>query len=224
MARKFGIQVHAIVVMRTRYHAIDSDPRGLFLVDPAAKTRAWVRSWDGGGEPARAGACAGLVGCLPWAMQSFVALDFETADRGRDSACAIGMVRVEGARVTAREHRLIRPPRSRFEFTHIHGITWEHVRGERSFSEVWQELLPMLEGVSFIAAHNASFDRGVLHACCERSSLAPPALAFECTVKLARARWALRPTTLPDVCRHLKIPLNHHDALSDAEACAQIVV
>ena len=29
-ARKFGIQVHAIVVMSTHYHAILSDPRGLF--------------------------------------------------------------------------------------------------------------------------------------------------------------------------------------------------
>jgi len=29
-ARKFGIRVHAIVVMSTHYHAILSDPRGLF--------------------------------------------------------------------------------------------------------------------------------------------------------------------------------------------------
>jgi DNA polymerase-3 subunit epsilon len=26
------------------------------------------------------------------------------------------------------------------------------------------------------------------------------------------------------VCRHLGIPLNHHDALSDAEACARIAI
>ncbi|MFA5187667.1 MAG: exonuclease, partial [Patescibacteria group bacterium] len=32
------------------------------------------------------------------------------------------------------------------------------------------------------------------------------------------------PTKLPDVCRRLKIPLNHHDAASDAEACARIVM
>jgi DNA polymerase-3 subunit epsilon len=29
---------------------------------------------------------------------------------------------------------------------------------------------------------------------------------------------------LPDVCRYLGIQLNHHNALSDAEACAQIVI
>jgi DNA polymerase III subunit epsilon len=26
------------------------------------------------------------------------------------------------------------------------------------------------------------------------------------------------------VCEHLQIPLNHHNALSDAEACARIVL
>jgi len=29
---------------------------------------------------------------------------------------------------------------------------------------------------------------------------------------------------LPDVCRHLGLPLQHHNALSDAEACANIVL
>jgi len=56
------------------------------------------------------------------------------------------------------------------------------------------------------------------------AQVAPPDLAFRCTVRLARAVWQLRPTTLPDVCAHLRIPLRHHDALSDAEACARIVI
>ena len=41
---------------------------------------------------------------------------------------------------------------------------------------------------------------------------------------MARRAWNLRPTKLPDVCRHLGITLNHHDALSDALACAKIVI
>jgi DNA polymerase III epsilon subunit-like protein len=35
---------------------------------------------------------------------------------------------------------------------------------------------------------------------------------------------AAKPTKLPDACRQLGIQLNHHDALSDAEAWAQIVI
>jgi DNA polymerase-3 subunit epsilon len=157
-------------------------------------------------------------------MSTFVALDFETADRFRDSACAVGLVRVEGDRITARVHELIRPPRRAFEFTGVHGITWSDVAGKPGFAEVWRRVLPLLEGAEFIAAHNASFDRSVLGACCALTGLAPPPHPFECTVKLARARWQIRPTTLPDVCSRLGLALRHHDALSDAEACASIVL
>ena len=49
-------------------------------------------------------------------------------------------------------------------------------------------------------------------------------LPFVCTMQLARQTWGVRPTRLPDVCRFLGIPLQHHDALSDAEAAARIVI
>ncbi len=154
----------------------------------------------------------------------FAAIDFETADPGRDSACAVAVVRVEGGRIAARSFRLIRPPRRRFAFTHIHGISWADVAGEPAFGEVWPEVEPLLRGVRFVAAHNAPFDRGVLRACCAAAGLEPPPVDFECTVRLARRVWNLWPTRLPDVCRHLGIELRHHDAASDAEACARIVM
>ncbi|MBI3929741.1 MAG: 3'-5' exonuclease [Armatimonadetes bacterium] len=155
---------------------------------------------------------------------SFVAIDFETADQGRDSACALALVRVEAGRVVQRQAHLIRPPRSRFRFTYIHGICWSQVRREPTFAQLWPRLEPLLRGAEFLAAHNAAFDQSVLRACCRAARLEPPALPFCCTVQLARESWGIRPTKLPDVCRFLGIPLNHHDALSDAEACARIVL
>jgi DNA polymerase-3 subunit epsilon len=155
---------------------------------------------------------------------SFVAIDFETADFGRDSACAVGMVRVEGRRIVRSESRLIRPPRRDFVFTSIHGITWEDVADAAPFGEVWRELRELARGVDFLAAHNAPFDRSVLHACCRSAGMEPPALSFECSVRIARKNWGIRPTTLPAVCRALDIGLRHHDALSDAEACARILI
>ncbi len=154
----------------------------------------------------------------------FVALDFETADQGRDSACSIALVRVERRTIVRREHRLIRPPRRTFQFTAIHGISWSQVAQEPPFAELWPQLAACLEGAQFIAAHNASFDAGVMRACCEQAGLLPPSQPFVCTVQVARQAWNLRPTKLPDVCRHLGLPLQHHDALSDAEACANIVL
>jgi len=154
----------------------------------------------------------------------FVALDFETAEYRRDSACALALVRVEGEEVTARRFYLIRPPRRRFVFSYLHGITWEDVAGQPHFGELWPEIVPLLEGAQFLAAHNAHFDRGVLLACCQRYGLIPPPHPFVCTVELARRTWNLYPTRLPHVCRFLGIPLQHHDAASDAEACARIVL
>jgi DNA polymerase-3 subunit epsilon len=155
---------------------------------------------------------------------AFVAIDFETADYRPDSACAVALVRVENHRIVRKVHHLIRPPRKEFVFTYLHNIAWEDVAQERTFGELWPQLAPLLEGAEFLAAHNAGFDRSVLHTCCAAYGLPPPPHPFRCTVKLARETWRLYPTKLPDVCRHLGIPLKHHDAASDAEACARIVL
>ena len=161
---------------------------------------------------------------LPPTDRPFVAIDFETADYGADSACAVGLVRVEGFKVVARESVLIRPPRRHIHFTYIHGITWEMVEAEPVFAEVWPRLVPMLAGAAFLAAHNAAFDRRVLGACCAAAGLAVPELEFQCTVRVARRKWGLRPNDLASVCRRLGIGLIHHDAGSDAEACARILI
>jgi DNA polymerase-3 subunit epsilon len=154
----------------------------------------------------------------------FVAIDFETADYYPDSACAIGLVRVEGMRIVRRETVLIRPPRTHFRFTDIHGITWAMVATESPFAVVWPRLVPMLEGAAFLAAHNASFDRRVLGACCAAADLAAPELSFVCTMRLARRTWGARWNSLAAVCGRLGIALKHHNAGSDAEACARIVI
>ena len=155
---------------------------------------------------------------------AFAALDFETANYGADSACAVGLVIVKGNRIVRREYRLIRPPTSDFVFTHIHGLSWQDVRSAPTFAVVWNQLEELLRGVTFLAAHNARFDRNVLSACCHSCRLSRPSKPFVCTVQVARRVWGVFPTKLPDVCRHLKIPLRHHDAASDAEACARIVL
>lgn len=157
-------------------------------------------------------------------IKPFVALDFETADHGRDSACSIGLVRVENNQIVQRVHALIRPPRQAFRFTHVHGIHWRDVVDQPTFGELWETLSSSIQGVDFIAAHNASFDRGVLYACCDTYGIPHPAQPFVCTVQLARKTWQIYPTKLPDVCQRLDIDLLHHQALSDAEACAQIVM
>lgn len=155
---------------------------------------------------------------------NFVALDFETANRYRNSACAVAAVRVEDGHVVDQFHQLIQPPFRYFEFTYIHGIDWPAVRRARTFRLIWPRLWNLLNGVDFVAAHNAPFDRSVLRACCDWYGIQMPRTPFRCTVRIARATWGLRPTTLRHVADFLGLDLDHHNAASDARACADIVL
>jgi DNA polymerase-3 subunit epsilon len=154
---------------------------------------------------------------------NIVALDFETADYGRDSACALGLVRLADGAVQDSLYFLIKPPRETFRFSYLHGITWQHVRDEATFADRWAEIAEFIAGAEFLAAHNAGFDRSVMLSCCADADIAPPAQPFICTVRLARGVWDIRPTKLSDVCAYHDIELDHHHALSDANACAEIV-
>ncbi len=155
---------------------------------------------------------------------TFLAIDFETADFGRDSACAVGLVRVRDGVIVKRDYFLIRPPRREFVFSYLHGISWDDVKEQPSFRELWPSIAPLFSGIDFFVAHNASFDEGVLHACCRSSGIVVPEIPFQCTMLLARRLWNIHPTTLPNVCRYFDIPLNHHNAASDTEACAEIMI
>lgn len=156
---------------------------------------------------------------------NFVAIDFETANYDRDSACSIGLVKVESGKIVSRECRLINPETwfSNFNIG-VHGIVPEDVEDAPLFSEVWRELRPLLDGADFIAAHNAPFDKSVLHGCCTKYAMKEPEQSFICTVQLARHVWGMQHAGLDEVCDYLDIELNHHEALSDALACAQIVL
>jgi DNA polymerase-3 subunit epsilon len=154
----------------------------------------------------------------------FVAIDFETANYSPDSACALGIVAVENGRITRKEYSLIRPPKNYFVFSYLHGIRWSEVRSQPSFIEVWDSFADLLCGADFLLAHNASFDRRVLSACCAFADREPVLLPFICTVRVARSVWNFRPASLDNVCSQLGISLRHHHAESDALACATIAI
>jgi DNA polymerase-3 subunit epsilon len=155
---------------------------------------------------------------------TLLALDFETANYSPNSACQLGIVRIESWRVVDARSWYIRPPTDEFVFTYLHGIAWEHVEERPHWGELWPELAPHFEGVDYLAAHNAPFDQGVLRAACAEYGLVPPPQPFVDTVALARKVWKIFPTKLNLVCERLGIELNHHEALSDARACAEILI
>ena len=157
-------------------------------------------------------------------MSKFVAIDFETANYSRSSACSVGLVTVDDSQIISEEVFLIQPPSQQFLFTDIHGIMWNDVKNEPTFDELWTNLGEIISSADYLVAHNAPFDKGVLNKCCEEYDIQAPDVPFMCTVRLARSQWGINPTKLNNVCEALNIPLNHHEALSDARASAKIVM
>ncbi len=159
-------------------------------------------------------------------MQTIIALDFETANERRDSACAVGLAWIEDGAVVRRESRLIRPPELRFSPGNIrvHGIVPADVRTQPTFPEVMAEFLPDLAS-GLVLAHNAGFDMGVLRASLSAYALRPPAFAYLCTLQIARRVFpAKEGCGLGKVAARLGIRFEHHDAGEDAYACAEVAL
>lgn len=157
----------------------------------------------------------------------WAAIDFETATRSRTSACAVGVVLVDDGVVVDERGWLIRPPGNRYEPFNIkiHGIEPAHTARKPGFGDVWP-LVDELVGDRMLLAHNAPFDMGVLKRSGESSGIEVRDHDFACTVSLARRSWPdFDYYNLKAVCQALEIELiNHHDAVADARACAEIAV
>ncbi|MNM40773.1 General stress protein 16U [compost metagenome] len=156
---------------------------------------------------------------------NFTAIDFETANAGRSSACALGLVQVKEGQIIA-EHNWLIDPQSPFDGRNIaiHGITPSMVRGKPTFVELWPTLEPLLQG-QIVVAHNASFDMSVIRYCLDEAGTSYPSFQYLCTYLLGKKMLKELPShKLDTISRHFGISLKHHDALDDARAAAGILL
>jgi DNA polymerase-3 subunit epsilon len=155
----------------------------------------------------------------------FIALDFETANPNRGSICSIGLAVVKNGIIRKSKHIYVRPNPDWYHGYHtsIHGITHEHTRNQPTFRAVWKELRPYFEN-QVIVAHNAAFDMSVLRKALDESNLRYPTLEYHCTYRIVKETLPLESHRLNVVAKHLRIPLKHHDAESDARASAEVAI
>jgi len=157
----------------------------------------------------------------------FCGIDFETACRLPSSACSVGLARVRNGVITDTLYLLINPPAWMYfidAFTEIHGLTRDDVSSSPSFDAVWERMKEFI-GDDYLVAHNAPFDRGILTGCLEYYKIGNDVPQFYCSLKAARRKWPdLQNHKLDTISEFLGIELNHHEALSDAIACARIFV
>ena len=151
---------------------------------------------------------------------TFTTIDFETATGNRNSACAVGIVTVENGKIIDEYYTLIQPPNNEYNYftIQVHGITPDKTINAPTFDQIYPEIKKRLQG-RIVVAHNESFDRSVLqktmaHYGLDYSELNLPD-RWECTYRIYGEK-------LNVCCAKYDIELNHHEALSDAIACAKL--
>ena len=156
----------------------------------------------------------------------FVAIDFETANERRDSACAIGLTEVRDGIAKESIYHLIRPTEMRFSpwNTRVHGIRAEDVSDAPSLTELWPTIRHLVQE-RLIIAHNASFDLSVLRNSFHSASLKIPQVSYLCSLQLARRTWPnLASYSLGFLAEIHGLVLEHHHAGSDSQACAELTI
>ena len=154
---------------------------------------------------------------------NFLAIDFETANSDRSSACAIGLVLTDGSRILDQHYALIKPTTQDFQHTHIHGIAWDNVADQKDFAALWPDIAPLLAKADVLVAHDAPFVKDVLDRMLESIKAKEPERPFICTKKISKRTWSLGSHKLKDVAAHLGIPVDAKNPLSEALAAARIL-
>ena len=154
-------------------------------------------------------------------MKEFVAIDFETANPKRVSACALGYAKVRNCEIIETNGYLIKPVGGHAPFqSKIHGIKEEHTNDKPDFGELFPEIKEILKYP--LVAHSL-FDKQVLNALSDYFDLR---LSFDYTDSSAIAKDKLpniKNCKLKTLVKHFGLPaFKHHDATEDSIACARI--
>ena len=158
---------------------------------------------------------------------TYVVFDIETTGFSsvNDRIIEIGAVKVQGGQIVDSYSTFVNPNRPiPFHITNLTGITDDMVLGEPSIETVLPEFLAFAAD-SVLVAHNAGFDVGFIEQNCKNLGLVCQFTYLD-TVALARV---LLPTLtkykLNVVAKALNVSLeNHHRAVDDAKATAEIFV
>lgn len=154
----------------------------------------------------------------------FIAIDFETANNNRVSACALGLVFLKNDLVVYQTKFYIKPPKTeKFLSSHIdiHKINPEDVEDSLTFDELWEYELVKYFNNNLIVFHNASMDLSVLKNLFKYYNIKEFEINYIDTMRLAEKTG--NPRSLEKLADKFNIVIEkHHDPEYDAKACAFI--
>ena len=148
---------------------------------------------------------------------NFTAIDFETANWNPASICQVGLIRIEGGEVVHEVNELVQPPKNEYYIKNIevHGIRPADTLDAPGFDVVWHEHMKRFIEDQVVVAHSIGFDANCLRHTLAWYDEVQPVFEERCTLAIFKRGLAY-------LSKKYKIPLNHHDAHSDAMACAQL--
>ena len=155
----------------------------------------------------------------------FIAFDVETPNRYNCRMSAIGISVIEDGAIVDEFYSLVNPEAAFDDFnTRLTGIDANMVKDAPTFSELWEEIGPMMSD-GLLVAHNATFDMGVLKKCLHAYGIRwKPSATYLCTVQMGRRLLPKMSHGLDAMCEYYGICLDHHKADSDSRACAEILL
>lgn len=155
---------------------------------------------------------------------NFVAVDVETANPDMSSICQIGIVKYSDGSIVDEWCSLINPedwfaPAN----VYVHGLNAEDVAGQPTILEVEPKLRSLLTDT--LVVHHTHFDRLALNRAFQKYELPVVTAQWVDSARAARRAWpevAQRGYGLKNLCQIIGFEFNHHDALEDARAAAQV--
>lgn len=159
----------------------------------------------------------------------FITIDFEIANNNMNSACSLGMVFIQNNTIIDEKYYLIQPPTLELnpEMSKIHGLTYDDLKNAPKFDEIWPNISHYFHSESLLVAHNAQFDMNVLKNCLKTYSIELPEFEYVCSIPISTRACSGEGigSSLKDRTERFGITLNnHHNALDDARACAELVL
>lgn len=154
---------------------------------------------------------------------NFVALDVETANYNKGSICSIGLVKFINGEIVDTYETLINPEEEFDAYNiYIHGITGDAVKNSPTYPAIAPDILNFIDGLP-VVAHYAPFDSGAIRECNEKYGINDFYMEYFCSYYLSKAVIPRLSYKLKNLAKEFNIPLNHHNALSDAQASGLII-
>lgn len=162
---------------------------------------------------------------IDYTEDRYAVLDVETANPyEKGSICAIGIVLLDDLRIIDSFYSLINPE-SPFspQNVAVHGIAEEDVLTAPNFRQAWPDIAAFMGGRT-VVSYNATFDIYALEKALYDAGYSSVDYPYVCAMDIARKVTGMRRYGLNAVAEALGLSFQHHNALEDAAAAAEVLI